>query len=115
MVALTLELAGVASSSVTVPEGCLNIPRTVENTCLQVNSAEEFSGSRSHFVIGGRAGAAAWARAGSEGLSTPVEAAGAGAVSRERQAGTDRSAITASTAWRMESLPKGLIEQSPPS
>src|SRR3954465_5973771 len=40
MVALTLDLAGVASSSVTVPEGLWNMPRTLVNTCLQTNSTE---------------------------------------------------------------------------
>jgi len=51
IVALILELAGVASSSMTVPEGFANIPRTLLNTCLQTNSAEEFSGSNSHFEV----------------------------------------------------------------
>src|SRR5450631_248723 len=99
MVALTLELAGMASSNMTVPEGIPNMPRTLVNTCLQANSTEEFSGSSSHFEV--------WGRAGNDGLSGPVEAAGAVAVSRELQAGTDSSVITASTDGRMESLPTG--------
>src|SRR5262245_27139510 len=99
MVALTLELAGVASSSVTTPEGFLNIPRTFEKTCLQLNSTEEFSGSRSHFVVRGRAmaGADGPFSAGAEDGSGPVEGVRVVAVSRELQAGTDSSAITASS------------------
>src|SRR5688500_7030589 len=103
MVALTLELAGVASSSVTVPEGCGNIPRTLDKTCLQTNPTEEFSGSRTQFETCGTAGA------GTAGPSGAVEAAPAVAgapvaagrvvvVSRELQAGTDSSAIAAITA-----------------
>src|SRR5262249_18133484 len=98
-VASTLELAGVVSSRMTVPEGCWNMPRTLENTCLQTNSAEEFSGSSSHFEIWGTEGIG---RAGTDALSGPLEAAGAVAVSRELQAGTDSSVIKASTDARME-------------
>src|SRR4051812_8220074 len=74
-VTLTLELAGVASSSMTAPEGFGNMPRTLVNTCLQTNSTEEFSGSSPHFEV--------WERAGTDGLSGPVETAPAVAVSRE--------------------------------
>src|SRR4051812_709846 len=42
MVTSTLELAGVASSSTTDPEGFENMPRTLVNTCLQTNPTEEF-------------------------------------------------------------------------
>src|SRR5262245_28033603 len=80
MAALILELAGVVSSSMTVPEGCGNRPRTLLSTCLQTNSAEEFSGSSSHFEIFGTAGT------GTEGVSTP----------------TDSSVITASANGRIK-------------
>ena len=46
------ELAGFSSSRKTLPEGCANIPRTLLKTCPQTNSAEEFSGSSSHFETG---------------------------------------------------------------
>src|SRR5689334_1587930 len=98
MVASTLELAGFASSRKTVPEGCWNMPRTLENTCLQTNPAEEFSGSSSHFDVWGTEGTA---RAGTDAFSGPAEAAGPVGVSR-LQAGTDRSVITASTDARMK-------------
>src|SRR5215469_9931182 len=104
MVALTLELAGVASSRMRVPEGCWNMPRTLEKTCLQTNAAEEFSGSSSHLEIWGTEGI--W-RAGADAFSGPSGAAGALAVSRELQAGADSRVITASTDARMERLPNG--------
>src|SRR5262245_40579833 len=91
MVASTLEFAGVASSIVTVPEGCGNNPRTFENTCLHTNPTEEFSGSRTHFETAGTAGAAAFAAAGG----------GAVVASGDLAADMDSSAIRASTAWRM--------------
>src|SRR5262249_56823753 len=98
-VGLTVELGGLVSSRKTVPEGCWNMPRTFENTCLQTKSAEEFSGSSSHFEIWGTEGIG---REGPDALSGPLEAAGAVAVSRELQAGTDSSVIKASTDARME-------------
>src|SRR5215469_4201507 len=66
MVALTLELAGVPSSRMTVPEGCWNMPRTLEKTCLQTNPAEEFSESSSHFEVWGTEGIG---RAGADAFS----------------------------------------------
>src|SRR5262245_47091001 len=115
MVALTLELAGVVSSIVTAPEGCWNIPRTLENTCLQTNPTEEFSGSRAHFDTAGTAGAAAGAGEAAAAAAAGLVAAGRGsAASGEVQAGMDRSAIAASTAWRIESLPRGLMVRGEP-
>src|SRR5262249_16077512 len=89
-------------SRMRVPEGCWNMPRTLENTCLQTNAAEEFSGSSSHLETWGTEGIG---RAGAAAFSGPSEAAGAFAVSRELQARADRSVITASTDARMERLP----------
>src|SRR5262249_52743932 len=104
MVALILEFAGVASACITVPAGGWNIPRSLSNTCLQTNCAEEFSGSSSQFEIWGTAGIE---RAGTDALSGPVETAGPVAVSLELQAQTDSSAITVSSRTRIESLPRG--------
>jgi hypothetical protein len=52
----TLELAGVSSSSTTVPDGCGNRPRTLLCTCFDTNATDEFSGSKSHVAIFGTAG-----------------------------------------------------------
>jgi hypothetical protein len=103
MIALIFELAGVVSSSVTVPEGIANIPRTLVKTCLQTNPTEEFSGSRTHFETWGTvgeetAGEFGATEAAPAPAAAPVAARRGLVVSRELQAGTDRSAITASTA-----------------
>src|SRR5262245_39587142 len=119
MVALTLELAGVVSSIVTAPEGCWNMPRTLENTCLQTNPTDEFSGSRAHFDTAGTAGAGA---AGEPGAGEAAAAAAAGLVAAGRgsaafgelQAGMNRRAIAASTAWRIEGLPRDLMVRGEP-
>src|SRR5262245_3156142 len=95
MVALILELAGVASSRMTVPEGLANMPRTLLNTCMQTNVAEEFSGSKSHFEVWGTTGT------GTDGLAGPVEISGVVAVPRELKATTNSSVSTASTDRRM--------------
>src|SRR4029078_8594237 len=56
MLTSTLELAGVASSSRTVPDGFGNMPRTLVSTCLQTNPTEEFSGSSAHLEVEGTGG-----------------------------------------------------------
>src|SRR5262245_60274272 len=73
MLTSTLELAGVASSSMTVPAGFENMPRTLVSTCLQTNPTEEFSGSSAHLEVEGTGGA--------NGTSGPLAAAGAVALS----------------------------------